>query len=771
MEEMNVHPARLLKIKASPAKWKLLVVDDEVGMGESLRLLLGKQGYEVWTACSGAAALQEMRSRPFDLVITDLVMDQVNGYDILDFVNRERLNIPVVVLTGLGSVDAAVKALKHGAYDYIVKPFELDNFNVSIRRALEKRQLELIQQFQNTRLNAVASIAKAVTSTLKLDEIFQIITNQSREFVEFDNAALLLVNEEGLFADLFAIIVNGKLIPEGRERISREHPLLRELLSQRGSVIVPDVSYYELDGNDLTLTEGIRSFVLTPLITKDRLVGALFFGSRHVSAYEQEDTEFLIPIADQIAVAVDNARLLELELRRSRQLEIINHIGKQLTSSLVVDKLLESAICLLRDHFQYKYIDIYCIDPDKTSLVRTQYLEDEAVSALKPAILRVQEGIVGRVASTGQTVLLDDVQADPGYLSCFEDTSVELAVPLKAEGEIFGVLNIEDTASHKFSDDDRIVIEAVASQISLAWKNAKLFEQIGKSKIYLELVLNAAEDTSIISVDKDARIITFNSGSERLLGLSVAEAIGREISEVIQNKRTRAIFKFLTTRTKRESWEGEVRISRPDKKTFWGNVIIRPIEPAADLFVGFLIILTDVTPRVRLENKLKQLTVTDDLTGLYNQRHFSEQLRREVERASRRNSRLSLCIFDLDKFKQFNDTSGHLAGDKILKSVGDIVSRAIRTKIDTAFRYGGDEFVLLLPDTGLQQAGALVERLRRAIQQKFEDQITISAGIAEYSLGMAEKQFVEIADQLMYAAKRRGGDKVITGVAKRVSQT
>ena len=172
-----------------------------------------------------------------------------------------------------------------------------------------------------------------------------------------------------------------------------------------------------------------------------------------------------------------------------------------------------------------------------------------------------------------------------------------------------------------------------------------------------------------------------------------------------------------------------------------------------------------------MESKLKQLTVTDDLTGLYNQRYLFEQLKREIERASRRVTCFSLCIFDLDKFKTYNDSHGHLMGDKILKSVGVIVSKTIRARIDTAFRYGGDEFILLLPDTRLEQAASLVERLRKTIREEFSGEISISAGIVEYAHGIEDKEFIESADKLMYLAKRKGGDRVVFEMERKFSRS
>jgi diguanylate cyclase (GGDEF)-like protein/PAS domain S-box-containing protein len=735
-------------------------------------LLMTRLGYEVSVANSGEMALQEIAAKPFDLIITDLVMEGISGYDILDFVSREKLDIPVIVLTGLGSVDAAVKALKQGAYDYILKPFDLDSFKVSIRRAIEKRQLEMLQRIQDRRISSVASIARAVSSTLRLDEIFHIIVNHCREFIDFDNAALALVIKEELLLDLTAVVLDGKTHPASGERVSLDRPPFSQLVSGRRPIIVSDISKEPAwRAIEFHLIKGMRSCTLIPLIFKNRLVGALFFGSQMAFAYDQQSLEFLLPIADHVAVAVDNAHLMELVLRRSRQVEIINHIGKQLNSALEAEKLCAKAIYLLRDNFPYKYVDIFRLNETKTSLIRTTHHEYDLFGDRRPASLAIGEGIVGRAARTGQTILLNDVLSDSEYVRGFEDSTAELAAPLRWDEEIFGVLNIEHTGTHKFTEDERILIEAVASQISLALKNANLFEQLRTSKVYLELVLNAAEDTSIISLDKTGRIITFNSGSERLLGIPAAEATGRMISEVIQGKRTRTVFRGLSGKAKLERWEDELKVLRPDKKTFWAHIIVWPIEPASDLFVGFLIILTDVTQRVELENKLKQLTVTDDLTGIYNQRHFLEQLRREMERANRRNQRFSLCLFDLDKFKVYNDTYGHVAGDQILRSVGMLVSKAIRARIDSAFRYGGDEFVLLLPDTRLSEAAVLVERLRKAIRKEFDGEISISAGIAEYVQGMEQEEFIECADRLMYLAKRKGGDKVVVEMTRKLSHS
>lgn len=159
--------------------------------------------------------------------------------------------------------------------------------------------------------------------------------------------------------------------------------------------------------------------------------------------------------------------------------------------------------------------------------------------------------------------------------------------------------------------------------------------------------------------------------------------------------------------------------------------------------------------------RIRQLVITDDLTGLYNARHMNRLIEIEVERASRYGKDLSLVFIDLDFFKRINDTRGHLAGSQILAEFGEYLHNSIR-KIDFAARYGGDEFVLILPET--PQSGALtlcnnlLERLRAFPFLGSEGQppvhITASLGIATYPLNASNKEeLIAKADQAMYLVK------------------
>jgi diguanylate cyclase (GGDEF)-like protein len=166
-------------------------------------------------------------------------------------------------------------------------------------------------------------------------------------------------------------------------------------------------------------------------------------------------------------------------------------------------------------------------------------------------------------------------------------------------------------------------------------------------------------------------------------------------------------------------------------------------------------------------NKLKKLAVTDGLTGLFNLRHFYDQLSIEIDRFNRYHHPLSLLMMDIDHFKHFNDTYGHLEGDKVLIKVAQIIIDSLR-KLDTAFRYGGEEFTIILPETCLEKAMVAARRIQKDLSQaNFRPQksdttvkITVSIGVTEYSPQETMADFIKRADQAMYLSKQNGRNRI-----------
>jgi len=166
------------------------------------------------------------------------------------------------------------------------------------------------------------------------------------------------------------------------------------------------------------------------------------------------------------------------------------------------------------------------------------------------------------------------------------------------------------------------------------------------------------------------------------------------------------------------------------------------------------------------EKKYKELSITDDLTQLYNSRYFYSKLEEDINRSVRYKHPLSLLLIDIDNFKMLNDTYGHLKGDKVLAMTGKVIKACLR-RTDSAYRYGGEEFMVILPGIGLEAAVNAAERIRKQIgAQEFSINtnetvnITVSAGACQFEPEEKMKAFVKRVDSAMYVAKQEGKNRV-----------
>jgi diguanylate cyclase (GGDEF)-like protein len=210
-----------------------------------------------------------------------------------------------------------------------------------------------------------------------------------------------------------------------------------------------------------------------------------------------------------------------------------------------------------------------------------------------------------------------------------------------------------------------------------------------------------------------------------------------------------------------------VRLNGADRHLYF---LAAPIMDEDGRVVRAVETLVDLTDKRALEDELRRLSVTDDLTGLYNQRFFYATLGREVEAARRYGAPLALLLLDLDHFKVYNDSYGHLEGDRVLRRFADSLQSAVRAT-DLACRYGGEEFVVLLPHTDLEEALVVAERIRHGVedlefypvvpgQGQRKAGITVSVGASLFAPKGDMNELVRQADVAMYRAKEAGRNRV-----------
>ncbi|MGB9594699.1 MAG: GGDEF domain-containing protein [Candidatus Poribacteria bacterium] len=175
-----------------------------------------------------------------------------------------------------------------------------------------------------------------------------------------------------------------------------------------------------------------------------------------------------------------------------------------------------------------------------------------------------------------------------------------------------------------------------------------------------------------------------------------------------------------------------------------------------DVLIKEIASLKEQLKLLKEENKrLKELSITDELTGLYNWRHFHNNLDAEVARNKRQNHHLSLIFLDVDGLKSFNDTYGHSGGNEILKAIAKSINESIRKDVDSAYRFGGDEFAIILPEVKSEQAVKIAKRIAENLLKSNFANVSISFGIAELDSNMDSETLIKYADSAMYLSKQK----------------
>jgi diguanylate cyclase (GGDEF)-like protein len=204
--------------------------------------------------------------------------------------------------------------------------------------------------------------------------------------------------------------------------------------------------------------------------------------------------------------------------------------------------------------------------------------------------------------------------------------------------------------------------------------------------------------------------------------------------------------------------EAELKCKARDGTLFWVDVLFDRVLDSKGNTIGYTAIMHDITDKKRIET----LSVTDALTGLYNRGKLDEALAVEANRASRYGTSLSVVLFDIDYFKKINDTFGHQVGDVTLIQVAEIITSRTR-EVDISGRWGGEEFMVICPQTGIKGARELAEELRAAVaNHEFGEvgEVTCSFGVAEYNRNEAIEDMLLRVDTALYQSKKEGRNRV-----------
>lgn len=289
---------------------------------------------------------------------------------------------------------------------------------------------------------------------------------------------------------------------------------------------------------------------------------------------------------------------------------------------------------------------------------------------------------------------------------------------------------------------------------------------------YRTLVENASD--MVYRADENGYLTFVNPATLRITGYTEEEVLGKHFKMLVRPDMFKETITFFADQLihKIGNTYYEYPIVTKDGRELWIGQNMQLIMEE-DRVTGFQAVARDISERRQAgeelkesESRYRELSTVDDLTQLYNARYFYRQLKMELERSDRYKQPLTLLLLDLDDFKRFNDAYGHVEGDQVLCRLGRVVKRCLR-EADSAYRYGGEEFTILLPMTTSADGAITAERIRTEFRKELfspapgqDVHVTVSIGLGQYREREEMKVFVHRVDQLMYQGKKSGKDRV-----------
>lgn len=492
--------------------------------------------------------------------------------------------------------------------------------------------------------------------------------------------------------------------------------------------------------------------------------------------------------------------LLSIEKRRSSQLGLLEETGRIIADSFDETEILQRAIDAIIERFGYAIAAISIVVENET--VEAAVISGTEDFGYTPGFRqKFGEGIVGYTAQIQKTYVTNNVSKDPYYFSSSEHFGSAICTPILKQGDLYGVLYIESLEPNTFDDLDIKTLETLARQISGALQRATLYKDTQENLRILSIIQNISK-TITSSLEKETIARQVISELQRAFGythlsiytleddyLNIVAEIGYPDKETVYEKihisqgvhgktiRTKTVQFIEDTRkddvylTADTAITSEICVPLLKEDNVIGTInvesddTLKLTQTDVNILTTIASSLAIAIDNARLHEQIKKMATTDAVTGLSNRHVFEEILSAEVERAQRLGMNVSLIIFDIDNFKEFNDTYGHPAGDARLREVANIIKNNLR-KYDVAARYGGDEFAIILSNTSEEQALIFANRLHEAAQQGATQSekagYALSIGIATLPQdATTHTELLIVADNAALRSKHLGKNRII----------
>lgn len=555
---------------------------------------------------------------------------------------------------------------------------------------------------------------------------------------------------------------------------------------------------------DLMRDNDVRGLTAVSLQTRERIFGVIVFSHAERRVLGASKLRLLNGLALQISLALENYVVIHEAERRTKEYELLTEIGQAISSHLDQDEIFTAMQKELGRIFDTNNFFIAFQEGDD---IRFE-LEVVNGKLLPKRTRKVENSLSEYVIRTGQPLLIrcnmEQVRERLGvnYTTPGRVVKSFCGAPIFLGGKAAGMMAaLSSDREYVFEQRDLEVMQTAAGQVSVAVENARLFQEEQRRSRQLAF-LNNVSKMAISSESSEQMLISIVGEIQKNfhyehIGIGIFDYVSKEIEIKAEAGSTnQALGKRIPLGAGilgRVARTGEkALVQSPDPTQLQGvipgsrSVLCIPVtygetllgvlnvesrkedafSPQDTLIMNTMAdLLATALHNAFVFQKLQQQSITDGLTGLKTRRYFWESLSSEWKRAARSGRPFSVVLMDLDKFKEVNDSLGHLEGDLVLARVGRILEQKSRQSNIVA-RYGGDEFIILMPETGVEQAQILAERLRLWIATDpmlNQQHITGSFGVGSFPVhGSSSEEIIRSADAGMYISKHAGGDRVST---------
>ncbi|MEO5986171.1 MAG: GAF domain-containing protein [Candidatus Limnocylindria bacterium] len=720
-----------------------------------------------------------------------------------------------MLLLDTAAVDALTPAFRHALLTMASTALASSRVIVHARRELR-------------RARALRSVTKELTGELDLGALLGGVVEMTRTLFDADKAGLWILDDtehpyrlaahhnlgEAFLAQVGSLSTESETVDARAIRERRSNALRHADTDAAAGVM-----------GQIYAAEGIRTACLVPLIGGEQALGLLGLYHRADRPWPVEEVALLEAFADQAAVALQNARLFRSVADQAARMKSIQDLSARLNRLTDVRAIGEAIVAEATTLAEYHDIRVYQVDWERGSCdpiaFTREMLDGDPENAEELLRVAVGEGFTGWVAEHGEPLLINDaIDDDRGKTIVGTEDVPEsmLLVPMLYEGRAIGVIVLSQLGFNRFSPDDLQTMNIFAGYAAQAIANATTYgELVSKST-----ELSRRSESQRHLLETNARLLGSLDQADILetIADSLRDVVAYDNLSIYRTDATRRDMVPVLTRERHEEEVRRYRIPFGHGLMGWAVEHAEPIlandalsdaraiqipgtpdDPEAVVVVPLivdgevlgalnvsriggaevhftasdfeLIQLFAAQASIALRNADRHLAVsqraeTDALTGLGNHGAFQQDLTRQIESAAviadARHRRVAVLMMDLDAFKGYNDRHGHPAGDALLYEVATTIYGAARSD-DRVYRYGGDEFALILPGTSISEAEWVGERIRAAVAGLTAvgpSPVTITIGVAGTPDDATDRAgLIEAADVALFFGKRAGENRVV----------